>query len=259
MMMAEVVGNGSAIGFKETYIARPGLAGEYLHLFEGGDPHATGVQKMPEWRRGADQRNDSIAPPSRSNLVTVYIDCWKARGSESGLWGASMQEQTQSLWTAVVAKRDLKGLTLQAAGVRVGLRVDSGTSSWSSPPLRRVSLWMSHLAEKQSNKTISLLLDDTQSGIPAGQLGVGRATCGVYEAVENRSSVYPLATVLRELRAFLTLEAGTQYSTLSTHEAIDGVCIKYRRVTGRSLDRELVRQAFKEMGRRVLRSQARHR
>jgi len=242
--------------FKDLYFPRPGLAHEYLNVFEESDSRAITIFGPRGIGKTAFLQNDLMPLASKSGRVPVYIDLWNSQKDPGTAIANRLQDETQRIWGAVKGKRELKGADFEIAGFKLGFDMQRPTVQDREGALHRISLWMTHLAEAGGKKKIMLLLDEVQTlarsegGVEiAASLRAGMQTnFGHYEAVFTGSSRDHLAAMFRDLRAPLWSYGAEQLFPALGIEFTDSVCNRYDQVTGRILNRDLVWEAFRAVG-----------
>jgi hypothetical protein len=242
--------------FKDLYFPRTGLAQEYLNVFNHSDSRAITLFGPRGIGKTALLQRDLTPLAAKSGRVPVYIDLWSSQSDPGALIADRLREETQKLWGAIRGKKEIVGGDLAVAGFKVGAHIARPTVEEPEGATRRISLWMSHLAEAGGKKKILLLLDEVQtlarspSGVEiAASLRAGMQTnYGRYEAVFTGSSRDQLAGMFKDLRAPLWNYGDEQFFPTLGQEFTDAVSERYDQVTGLRIDREQVWKVFKAVG-----------
>jgi hypothetical protein len=247
---------GANAGDFKGYFPRATLAQEYLNVFDESDSRAITLFGPRGIGKTSLLQNDLIPLAVKSGRVPVYIDLWSARSDPGSVIADRLRAETQKLWGAITGKKEISGASFGIGGVTVGAQVNRPAVQEPDGAERRISCWMSRLAEAAGKRKILLLLDEVQSlgraanGVDiAASLRAGMQTnFGRYEAVFTGSSRDQLAAMFKDLRAPLWNYGDEQLFPPLGKEFSDYLSRRFEEVTGRPIDPEQIWRAFQAVG-----------
>jgi hypothetical protein len=247
---------GAKLGDFKGYFPRTTLAQEYLNVFEDSESRAITLFGPRGIGKTSLLHNDLIPLAVKSARVPVYIDLWSARSDPGAVIADRLRAETQKLWGAIKGKKEISGASIGIGGVSVGAQVSRPAVQEPEGAERRITFWMSQLADAAGKRKILLLLDEVQSlgraanGVDiAASLRAGMQTnFGRYEAVFTGSSRDQLAAMFKDLRAPLWNYGDEQLFPPLGKEFSDELSRRFEEVTGRAIDPEQVWRAFQAVG-----------
>jgi hypothetical protein len=228
---------------RDRYFPRPGLAQKYVNEFAGNSITRALILFGPLGIGKTTFLKRDLAPlAAKSGWVPVTIDLSALHGDPGTEIADRLRAET----------RKLRGAR-QEAGMWTDMARDIDASACAT---RRISWWMSRLAEAAGQKRIMLLLDEVQTLtlIPEGDdlaacLRAGMQTSyGRYAAIFTGSDRARLDAMFRDLRAPLWQYGYEEDFPPLGRDFSDALCERYERARGCTIDHDEAWEAFRAAG-----------